>query len=142
VFKTILVAVDINDESSAKAVLSAAVKIGKDSGAELHVLGVVPDLEMPIVAQFFPDDFEKKAVDKAGQQLEALCAKNIPSGMSAKTHVGIGRVYNVIMSRANKVKADLIVVGAHDAGLQDYLVGSNARKVVAHAKQSVLVIRG
>lgn len=140
-FKKILVAVDVNDEKFANEVLEAAVSAGEGADLELHVLGVVPDFEMPIVAQYFPPDFEAKAVKETEQQLNALCKQSVPSAVNAEVEVKVGRVYDVIMSHANKVKADLIVLGAHAPDLKDYLVGSNARKVVAHAKQSVLVIR-
>jgi len=36
---------------------------------------------------------------------------------------------------------DLIIVGSHKPGLQDYLLGSTAARVVRHAMCSVLVGR-
>lgn len=137
-FKTILVAVDVNHASSSGKALAAAASIAKASGGEVHALGVVPDLEMPIVAQYFPPDYESKAKEKTKEELESLVGANT-SG--AKTHITVGRVYDQIVAKAKEISADLIVVGAHAEAVKDYLVGSNARKVVAHAQQSVLVVR-
>ncbi|NIO41631.1 MAG: universal stress protein, partial [Burkholderiales bacterium] len=52
-----------------------------------------------------------------------------------------GRVHEQIIKQAKKLNVDLIVVGAHTKDLKDYLVGSNASRVVRHASQSVLVVR-
>lgn len=138
-FKTILVAIDVNHPDSSKKALAAASSMAKASGGVIHALGVVPDMEMPIVAQYFPADFENKAKDKTSEELEAL----VGSGAAgATTHVVVGRIYDQIVAKAKEVSADLIVIGAHAEGVKDFLVGSNARKVVAHAPQSVLVVRG
>lgn len=137
-FKTILVAVDVNHEPSAKKSLAAAATVAKASGGEIHVLSVVPDLDMPIVAQYFPKDFEEKAVARTREELDALCKAE---EMHATPHVVVGRIYAQILEQAEKLKADLIVLASHTSTLEGYLVGSNARKVVAHAAQSVLVVR-
>lgn len=137
-FKTILVAIDVNHPDSSKKALAAASSMAKASGGVIHALGVVPDMEMPIVAQYFPADFENKAKDKTSEELEAL----VSSGAAgATTHVVVGRIYDQIVAKAKEISADLIVIGAHAEGVKDFLVGSNARKVVAHAPQSVLVVR-
>lgn len=137
-FKTILVAVDVNHAASSKKALAAAASIAKASGGEIHALGVVPDMEMPIVAQYFPADFESKAKEKTREELKLLVDAD---AAGAKTHVAVGRVYDQIVAKAKGISADLIVLGAHAEGVKDFLVGSNARKVVAHAPQSVLVVR-
>jgi nucleotide-binding universal stress UspA family protein len=38
-------------------------------------------------------------------------------------------------------EADLIVVGSHRPAMKDYLLGTNAARVVRHAHCSVLVVR-
>ena len=140
-FKSILVAIDVNHETSTQKALEVAVGVAKGSGAELHLLGVVPDFEMPIVAQYFPSDFEDKAVQHTTKVIDAVAKAELPDGMSAATHVTVGRVHEQIIKQAKKLNVDLIVVGAHTKDLKDYLVGSNASRVVRHASQSVLVVR-
>ena len=52
-----------------------------------------------------------------------------------------GHAYNTILDEAEKSGADLIIIASHRPGLQDYLLGSTAAKVVRHANCSVLVVR-
>ena len=45
------------------------------------------------------------------------------------------------MPSLRKAEADLIVVGSHRPAMRDYLLGTNAARVVRHAHCSVLVAR-
>ena len=58
----ILLTVDLNDEASWTQALPAAVEQAKAFGGTLHVASVVSDFGMPVVGNFFPDDFEDKAL--------------------------------------------------------------------------------
>jgi nucleotide-binding universal stress UspA family protein len=139
-YKDILLAVDLGDETSWRRALPTAVDLCRASGAALHVVTVVPDFGMTIVADYFPPDFEKKALAQANERLRAFLAKNAP-GIKAQCIVGHGTVYEEILRAAEKSKCDLIVLAAHRPALKDYLLGPNAARVVRHAQCSVLVVR-
>jgi nucleotide-binding universal stress UspA family protein len=47
----------------------------------------------------------------------------------------------VAQALAEKAGADLVVVGSHRPAMKDYLLGTNAARVVRHARCSVLVAR-
>ena len=55
--------------------------------------------------------------------------------------VASGTVYEEILRVAAETKCDVIVMASHRPGLQDYLIGPNASRVVRHAHCSVLVVR-
>jgi nucleotide-binding universal stress UspA family protein len=139
-YKDILLAVDLGDETSWRKALPTAVDLCRASGATLHVITVVPDFGMTIVAEFFPSDFEKKALAQADERLRAFLAENAP-GIKAQCIVGHGTVYEEILRVADDVRCDLIVIAAHRPALKDYLLGPNAARVVRHAQCSVLVVR-
>jgi nucleotide-binding universal stress UspA family protein len=141
-FKNILLSVDLGEESSWKAALPRAVDIAAGENATLHLITVVPTYGMPIVGSFFPEDFEEKALAEAKSQLGAFIAKHIPGDVNAKGHVAHGVIYEEIMHAADKLGCDLIVLSSHRPELRDYLIGPNAARVVRHATQSVLVVRG
>ncbi|WP_072631981.1 universal stress protein [Planktotalea frisia] len=61
--------------------------------------------------------------------------------MNAQHHVLSGTVYDSVLETADKLGADVIIIGAHQPKLRDYLLGANAAKVVRHSKQSVLMVR-
>jgi nucleotide-binding universal stress UspA family protein len=50
-------------------------------------------------------------------------------------------IYAEILSVAHEVGADLVVVGSHRPAMKDYLLGTNASRIVRHARCSVLVAR-
>ena len=55
--------------------------------------------------------------------------------------VAVGKIYEQILRVAEDADSSLIVVGSHEPGLGDYLIGSNATKIVRHAHCSVYVVR-
>jgi nucleotide-binding universal stress UspA family protein len=60
---------------------------------------------------------------------------------SVRHVVVTGNTYDEILRVAEADGAALIVIGAHQPDLRDYLLGPNAARVVRHAKCSVLVVR-
>lgn len=140
-YKDILVAVDINDESSSKKAVAVAVECSRAFGARLHLLNVVPDFGMSIVSQYFPKDYAEKALEEAKKKLEGYSAKHVPSDMKVQHVVAHGTIYEEILSTARKLDADLIVMASHRPELKDYLLGPNAARVVRHSNRSVLVVR-
>lgn len=141
-FSTILLPIDLTAETSWAKAAPIAVKMAKDDGATLHVVTVVPDFGMSIVGTYFEAGFEQKALHEIGEQLSAWMAEHVPAEIDAKPHVLHGSVYDQIISAAENLDADAIVMGSHRPELSDYLLGPNAARVVRHAKQSVFVVRG
>ena len=140
-YENILLTVDLTEESSWKKALPTAVEYCQCAGATLHVLSVVPDFGMTVVAQFFPKDYENKTIEEARKELAKLCAEGIPDGVPVKPIVVYGTIYKRIIEVAESIKADLIVMAAHRPALEDYLLGPNAARVVRHSNRSVLVVR-
>lgn len=140
-YKDILVPIDLDDESSWKAALGHAVELAKAFGARLHLLTVVPDFGMAMVAQYFPKDYEHKVLEEARENLHAFTKDHIPDGVQVQHVVGHGRVYDEILRVAEDIKCDLILMASHRPELRDYLLGPNAARVVRHSKRSVLVVR-
>jgi nucleotide-binding universal stress UspA family protein len=140
-FRNVLVPVDLSDEHAREKALPTAVALCQTFGAGLHLLTVVPDFGLPIVGQYFPEDFEAKARAHALTQLKDLAAAKVPAGIATDCLVAGGKIYQEILKAAETLSADLIVMGAHRPELRDYLLGPNAAKVVRHADCSVMVVR-
>ena len=140
-FKSILVPLDLNAREASLRALPIAVELARNHGAELHVMTVVPEFGMPIVADKFPKGYEKHALLAAQEELQKIADKEIPEGFSRKIHIAHGSIYKEIISQAEKLGCDLIVMASHRPELSDYLLGPNAARVVRHARQSVMVVR-
>jgi nucleotide-binding universal stress UspA family protein len=139
--KSILLSVDIFHDTGWEASLEHAVSLANLYGAALHVLSVIPDFGMPMVASYFPKDFSKNAISEAEAKLTGFVRDHIPDEVAVTQHVKHGSIYKEILTVADALKVDMIVLASHRPEMRDYLLGPNAARVVRHAKQSVCVIR-
>ena len=140
-YKDILLAVDVQDPEDQMKAVGTAAEYAKAFGSTLHVISVVPDYGLAIVGSYFPPDHEEKTLAMAKENLQAFCDKHLPEGIEVQHIVGHGRIYQEVLRYAEEVGADLIVMASHKPGLEDYLVGPNAERVMRHASCSVLVVR-
>ncbi|MGF1640199.1 MAG: universal stress protein [Rhodospirillales bacterium] len=140
-YRQILLAVDLNEESSWRKALPTSIEYCRAFAATLHLIAVAPNVGMPLVGQFFPDDYEKQVEDAVLEALRAFVAEYVPDDICVQRIVSQGTIYQEIIAAANTIGADLIVIAAHRPELRDYLLGPNAARVVRHAACSVLVVR-
>lgn len=138
--KNILLPIDLNSEDRDLGTLRAALP-QLEPGGTLHVVTVMPDFGLPSVSVQFDRDYVQKLHEDTRENLAKWIAENVPEDIRTKAHIQTGGIYDQILHQADKVGADLIVIGAHRPGLSDYLLGSNAARVVRHAQQSVYVVR-
>ena len=105
------------------------------------MLTVVPEFGLPMVSQYFPEDHEERMRENARNLLRKIVADRVPESVTVRHVVGEGTIYKTIIETAERIGADLIVMGANRPELQDYLLGPNAARVVRHSLRSVLVVR-
>ena len=135
-YKTILVPIDMAHVAEGKGIVDIA-KEHADKGAKITLLNVVEEIPN-WAASAIPAGVIEKSKEESRRQLEALAEA---SGPNVEARMRSGHPYNTILDEAKKTGADLIIITSHRPGLQDYLLGSTAAKVVRHANCSVLVIR-
>ncbi len=139
-FSKILVALDLEHPDANDELVQTAAKLANLYGADLSLLTVVEAAPV-IVSQYLPDNYEHMAAaDTEKRMAEGAAGLNIGSG-KVTTEVRFGEVYKEILAQAEKTKTDLIILGSHIPNVADYLLGSNAARVVRHADCSVFVIR-
>ncbi len=140
-FRNILVAIDMNDESSCQRPLLAAVALSRTFGSQLHVVTVVREVEAVLQAKAGALGYEP-VIRYLEKELEALIRKVKAYDLHPKILVTVGAsIYAEILAVAEAAQADLVVVGSHRPAMKDYLLGTNASRVVRHARCSVLVAR-
>jgi len=138
-YDTILLAVDLNDQSSWDRLFRTAAAFREKFGATLYVMTVVPDFGLASVGQFFPENYADTAVAQARAELAGLARSKLP--FETQVLVAYGTPYSEILDAAQGVECSLIVMASHRPEFQDYLLGPNAARVVRHAKCSVMVVR-
>lgn len=141
-FKRVLLTVDLNEPASWKKALPQAVELVKSSGGELHVVSVVPNMGSAMVESFFPPDFERNALGAANTALSELIAQNVPPEVTASIHLSFGHIHDKVLETLDALKCDLVVMASHQPDrVREFLVGSNADRIVRRSPVSVLVVR-
>lgn len=141
-YRTVLLPVDLNHEASWTKALPEAGRIARESGGALHVLAIVPDFGMSLVGGYFPEGFERAALERARKALDDFLAANKPEGVEPVAHLGHGHVPEEVLRVADEIGADLVVMASHPPdALRELLVGSNAERILRHSPVSVLVVR-
>ncbi len=144
-YKNIMLPIDLSDPGSWQHSLPVAIELCKKFSCTLHVITVVPDVLMPVGGYYegyLPADWIDKAIEAARQGVEKFAKDSIPAGIATKLIVKDGVIYDQILAAAKEVGCELILMGSHRPELKDYLLGSNAGRVVRHADCSVMVVRG
>jgi nucleotide-binding universal stress UspA family protein len=138
-FGTILVPVDLGEPDLARPAIDKAVALAGANGTIrlIHVRSLVPVTFM----EFVPPHFDTEQQRDAEQKLAAITATIPLPPERVSSVVSLGSVYHDVLEEADKIAADLIVVGSHRPRTATYLLGSNAATIVRHAKCSVLVVR-
>jgi nucleotide-binding universal stress UspA family protein len=140
-YKNILLAIDLNDETSCRKPLLLAVELARTFGARLHVLTVVREVEVILEAKAATIAYEV-IVSDLQNRIATLIRRADASDLKPNILVTHGAsIYAEILGVAEEAGADLVVVGSHRPAMKDYLLGTNAARVVRHARCSVLVAR-
>lgn len=141
-YNSILLPIDLNEQSSWVKSIPVAIDMAKTYNASVLVMTVIPDYGKSIVGSYFPADFSTKALDETTSALEKLVAEKFPADVEVSSVAKHGTVYKEVLDVADTSNTDLIVLTSHRPERRDYLLGPNAAKVVRHANQSVFVVRG
>ncbi|MBM3576681.1 MAG: universal stress protein [Alphaproteobacteria bacterium] len=140
-YKKILVAVDISEADVTQLALDAAVALAKvEHDAQLRLINVQPLVPVAFI-DYIPPNFDEEMREATEKDLAGLCGKISYPAERVSSIVRFGAVYPEVLAEAEEWDADLIVVGSHRPTMATYLLGSNAKTIVRHAKCSVLVVR-
>lgn len=110
-----------------------AVAMARRRGAKLLVVTVAPEMERNLNITD-SREYWGKAMQKF---IEAYPAE----GVELETAVLLGAVHREIVKYAEERDVDVIVMGSANPNIKDYILGTTASHVVAHAKCSVYVVR-
>lgn len=145
-YRTILIAVDASDD--ADRVLAAATEFDPKGDERFHVVTVIP----PMVDGLGGMTAGMLAANWPVQEMEAALRREITDSVRERVarfgippervSVRYGRPASEIQAEAERLGADLIVVGSHARrGLARVVLGSTANGVLHGAGCDVLVIR-
>ena len=134
-YKNILVPIALEHERDASGALDIARRLLDEGGkiTALHVLEALPGY----ATQYLPEGHQESRHD------EMLASLKAELGGIKDVHpvVVTGHSGRTIVEYADDQGIDCIVIASHRPGLQDYLLGSTAARVVRHATCAVHVLR-
>jgi len=148
----ILVATDASAASNRALEMAAQFALQHD--AELHVIHVIRDMQIPFDIKEIPE-LESDQFESFNEVREGILRKVAESVLRAardkaekagatkvKTAIGTGDPASSILGFAKRRKVDMIVIGTRGLGkLKGTILGSVSRKVTNNAETSCLIVR-
>lgn len=138
----IMVPLDFSDHSH-KA-LRYAVKLAEQFGSELELVNVVTPVVYAegMVLPAAMENLDTVTEEHSKRALEKISREEGVKELKVKTTVLLGNPYDEIVNHAKKQETDLLLITTHGrTGLQHFLLGSTAEKILRHAPCPVMVVR-
>lgn len=150
VFDLRRILVPLDGTAAHEPALPAAMTLARTFNAEMHLVLVIPTLAtlsgsqavsgmlLPTTTRAVLDLARQGALD----YLERIVNQCHAQGMPAQAEVLRGDTVPVVLSLAERLSVDLIVMASHGrAGLEALLAGSVAPRVTGHISRPLLLIR-
>jgi nucleotide-binding universal stress UspA family protein len=137
---TILAAINmytLDDE-----VIKRAMLIAKEANAQLHFIHAIdiPVMDIEITSKFLKQKVDKDAIKK--EIISKLNALDGSENVEYTINITIGDATEQVMHTAEKIQADLIIIGSHSkAKIEEYYLGSTAQKIAQESGLPILVIK-
>lgn len=135
-YRNLLVPIAFHGESDDGGPALAAARILCSEGGRITLLHVMEEMPHHLV-NYLPDHYRNDLQAAVRGELDRLAA-----GIAgARSAIAEGKPAPAILDYATDDHSDCIVIASHRPGLQDWLLGSTAARVVRHARCSVHVLR-
>ena len=134
-YETILLPTD--GTPGTEAAVREAIGLADLTGATLHALYVVDE------AHLRTEDYREQLRAEGQAATSDVAERAAERGVETVEAVESGVPYEMILEYADRCGADLIVVGTHDrTGLDRFVLGSVAEKVVRDAEMPAMMVEG
>ena len=138
-FKRLLYATDLGESSA--AAMQYAIELAQQFSAELTVLTVVEYLSLSYALAAHLDKEREERMRTTQKELDAFVVRQKAEGMQVKTRVVDGKAYERILSVADELDVDCIILNLQSKGLLERaFLGSTAERVVRLSAIPVLSI--
>ena len=140
-FANILVALD--GSPVGHIALERAVDMARAGTAKLHAVYVVETGLFSSIPADNTVEIMYSVLKQEGESvLEKARTESAAHGITLTTHLKFGHAGSEIVSLAEAIKADLIIVGSHGKSQTDrLLIGSVSTFIVSHSTVSTMVVR-
>ena len=136
--------VPLNFSDHSQKALMYGVKMAQQFGSELELVHVVTPVVYAegMVLPAAMENLDQETEKHARTELAKLTEREDVAALKWKTTVLTGTPYDEIVSHARKHETDLLLITTHGrTGLQHFLLGSTAEKILRHAPCPVMIVR-
>lgn len=142
-YKNILVPVDVSELGLTNKALAHSLFMAKHSDGDIHLVAVNPGFSPELTRGFISDAkrMEKHLFDASSSALTTLANKMDYPAEKIHVHVCNGNIRDEITRTADKLNADVIVIGSRNPSIKTHLLGSSAASIIRYARVPVLVVR-
>ena len=137
--KRIVVGTDLSQRST--GAVMAAVELARQMGATLHLVSACPHSAVGMGPEMVTIPDHGEVLDATKADLESMAEELRAKGLSVEVHTPVGEAADALCAVAEKVDADLIVVG--NKGLNSvkrFVLGNVPSKVVHNSPCSTHVV--
>lgn len=140
--KKILVPLDFSGH--ARKALNYAAKLAQQFASQVTVVNVVAPVIYAegMVLPAAMENLDRVSKEHAEAELDKIAADMASHKVSCDTHVLLGHPSDEVVNFAKKHETDLLLITTHGrTGLQHFLLGSTAERIIRHAPCPVMVVR-
>jgi nucleotide-binding universal stress UspA family protein len=142
-FEKVLFALDFSEH--AENAFDYALSMAKNYEARLliiHVIHEPVDLSGFYVPHISFENLEKEIREGAERMMEKFCSEMLGDYKDYQSFIVSGIPYQEILKKAEEEEVSLIVMGTQGRkGIDHFLFGSNAEKIVRNSRCPVLTVR-
>jgi len=126
--------------------LPYAVDLTRHYNSKLYILHIIYDITKATeshIPHISADELYKEMSEWAQKEIENCCIEDVRGLPDVEKKVLKGVPYEEIIKFATEEKIDMIVMGTHGRkGLERFIFGSTAERVVRRAPCPVMTVRG
>ena len=140
--KKILVPLDFSAHS--RKALNYAVKLAAQFGSQVTVVNIVAPVIYAegMVLPAAMENLDRVSEEHARGELDKIAEEVRGHNVSCDTDVLLGHPSDEIVNFAKQQETDLLLITTHGrTGLQHFLLGSTAERILRHAPCPVMVVR-
>ncbi|HEY1351849.1 MAG TPA: universal stress protein [Ktedonobacteraceae bacterium] len=143
-FQHILVPLD--GSSRAEQALPVAARLARSSGGTITlftVVGMAPEaMSYRLAGPFLPQHVFQQDLARAHSYLDQIALRSDLAGLTLVKQVDLGDPAATILSYAEQLAVDLIVLSSHGyTGMRRWILGSVAENIARHAPAPVFILR-
>ena len=136
-----VVAVGLDDSASSWKAFGEALQFASVKKAELHIVSIQETADASYSASkvLATDKTSREKLEKAQNKASIMAEE---AGVTATTEIATGSSTTAMVDYVKTHDIDLLVIGdTGHSSIWGALIGTNAEKIVRHAKCSVMVVR-